>query len=150
MGQRWFLTTAEYRQNFNNYVDQMLLAGKRVVVEFVPEGRSLDQNDMIQALYKQVAEQKQDETVVDITRHCKLHYGVPILRSADNSVGQKFRAMYDRVVKPHDYSTKLEVMDYLPVTRLFNKKQASEYIDTIIREYSSQGLCMTHPSEEAA
>lgn len=147
MGQRWDLSSPATKANFDAYVGQAQLAGKRIVVEFISEKRSLDQNSMIYALYKQVAGQKQDESIQDITRHCKLHYGIGILKVSD----PKFCAMYDKAFKNVlSYEEKLQAMDYLPVTRLFNVEQGTEYIDTIIREYSKQGLCLLHPSEVAA
>lgn len=146
MGQRWNLSTAEYRANFDSYVSQQILAGKRVVVEFVPETRSLDQNALINKLYEVVASQKQDETIREIRAHCKLHYGVPILRANND----KFREGYDRALKGLAYEDKLWVMEEFPVTRLMNKAQATEYIDTVIREYSKQGIQIVMPGEDWA
>lgn len=98
--------------------------------------RSLPQNALINAMYGEIADQRDGEGVVDIRRRCKLHYGVPILRAHD----EEFRSVYDKVVKPHDYETKLEIMDFLPVTSRMKKPQATEYIDTVMREYSQQGV----------
>jgi hypothetical protein len=140
---RWDLSSETAIERFMAHVGTLRLSGKRVVVEFVPEGRSLDQNEMIHAIYKQVAEQKQDESFRDIRRHCKLHSGVPILRRDQ----QQFRDFYDTALKHLDYQFKLESMDFVPVTSRMSKKQATEYIDEIIREYSQQGLCLLHPSE---
>lgn len=143
MGSVWDLSNSGNRERFDAHISNLLLSGKKPRVEVLPEKRSLDQNAMFHALYKQIAEQKQDESMNDITRFCKLHYGVPILRASS----EKFRDMYDRVIKGHDYETKLEMMEFLPVTRLFNKEQGSVYIDTIIQKFSQQGLSLLHPSE---
>lgn len=140
---RWDLSSETTIQRFLAHVGTLRLSGKRPLVEFVPEGRSLDQNEMINGLYRQVAEQKQDESFRDIRNHCKLHHGIPILRRDQ----AKFREFYDKGLKVLDYQSKLESMDFVPVTSRMNKKQASEYIDEIIREYSQQGLCLVHPSE---
>ena len=43
-----------------------------------------------------------------------------------------------------------EAMDFMPVTRQMTKKQGTEYIDTIIREFSKQGYSLIHPSEAAS
>lgn len=140
---RWDLSSETAIERFMAHVGTLRLHGKRPLVEFVPEGRSLDQNEMIHAIYKQVAEQKQDESFRDIRRHCKLHHGIPILRRDQSA----FREFYDKGLKGLDYQFKLESMDFVPVTSRMSKKQASEYIDEIIREYSQQGLCLVHPSE---
>lgn len=126
---------------------QALLAGKPFVVQVVGEKRSLPQNALSFALYKQIGQQVDDQSIKDIRAECKLVHGIPILRAASD----EFRDLYDRVVKPHDYETKLALMcepvDF-PVTSLMNKKQFSEYVDTIIRHYSQQGIVIVHPGEE--
>jgi pseudouridine-5'-phosphate glycosidase len=137
------LSSETVKANFDHFIAQMRLNGKRPVVQLVPEKRSLDQNDMIHAIYQQVAQQKQDESFNQIRCHCKLHHGVPILRRDDET----FRYVYDTAVKHLPYEFKLVFIDPYPVTSEFNKKQATEYIDEIIREYSQQGLCLVHPSE---
>lgn len=129
--------------NFLSFITQMRLAGKRPIVEVVPERRSLDQNAMIYALYQQIAEQVEGEQIVDIRRECKLRYGVPIMRAGS----EEFRYVYDRAIKPLDYEFKLRAMDWLPVTSKMSKAQATEFIDTVIREYSQRGLSLVHPSE---
>jgi len=143
MAQRWHLHTNEQIEGFNAEIGRLRLAGKKPTVEFVPERRSLHQNDMIRALYRQISEQDTQHTLIEIIRYCKLHYGVPILR-ADSS---KFAELYDKVIKPHDYETKLEMMDLLPVTSTMSKTQGTEFIDSVIMEYSKKGFSLIHPSE---
>jgi hypothetical protein len=147
MAQTWDLSSETVQQNFLVHVSNLRLAGKPVRVQFVPEKRSLDQNAMIYALYKQIAEQLEDQSIQDIRRECKLRHGVPILRTGD----PKFKAMYDKAIRGNlNYEEKLQAMDYLPVTRLMSKEQGTEFIDVVIREYSQQGLCLLSPSELAA
>lgn len=123
----------------------LLLAGKKAVFELVPEKRSLDQNAMSFALYKEIAGQLEDQTVAEVRAECKLRFGVPILRGAN----ERFRAMYDKAIKDTlSYEEKLDAMEFLPVTRLMDKEQFSEYLDTVIREYSKQGIAITMPGEE--
>lgn len=140
---RWHFTNTDALARFFWHVSGLLLTGEKPAVEFISEKRSLDQNAMVWALYKQIADQLDDQNTLDVTRHCKLHYGVPILRAGSLI----FRDLYDRVVKPHDHETKLAIMDWLPVSSKMDKSQCTEYIDTIIREYSKQGLSLVHPSE---
>jgi len=146
MGQRWRLHTETQREHFMADIGRRCLAGQKPVVQFVDESRTLDQNAMFYALYGQVAAQKQDETVLDIKRHCKLVYGVLIVRTGD----PEYKYLYDKAIKSTlTHEEKLEAMDFWPVTSLMGKKQGSEYIDTIIREYSKQGISLIHPSEVA-
>lgn len=145
--QTWDLSCSHGYDSFMAHVSQMKLAGKRVRVQIVPEKRSLDQNSMIYAVYKQIAEQLEDQSIQDVRRECKLRYGVPILRAGD----AKFKAMYDKAIRGNlTYEEKLQAMDYLPVTRLMSKEQGTEFIDTVIREYSQLGLCLLSPSELVA
>lgn len=139
---RWDLGSDHVLGNFLSFVTQMRLAGKRPIVEVIPERRSLDQNSMIYALYQQIADQS-EEKIVDIRRECKLRYGVPILRAGSD----EFRYVYDRAIKPLEYEFKLRAMDWLPVTSRMSKAQATEFIDSVIREYSERGLSLVHPSE---
>jgi hypothetical protein len=140
---KWDLSSETVKANFDAFISQMRLSGKRPVVALVPESRSLDQNSLIYALYQQIAAQKPDSAIVDIRREAKLHYGVPILRAHS----EEFRYVYDKAIKPLEYEFKLRAMDWLPVTSKMAKAQATEFIDTVIREYSQQGLCLVHPSE---
>ncbi len=140
---RWDLSSETAIERFLSHVGTLRLSGKRPLVEFVPESRSLDQNEMINGIYRQVASQKTDESFNEIRCQCKLRFGVPILRR-DN---ETFRFVYDTAIKHLSYEFKLVFIDPYPVTSEMSKKQASEYIDEIIREYSQQGLCLVHPSE---
>jgi len=95
---------------------------------------------MVYAIYKQIADQVDDSTVVDIKRECKLRLGVPILRASN----EKFKAVYDKSIRPYlTYEEKLLAMDILPVSSLMTKQQCSEYIDTMIRDYSALGYAVT-------
>ena len=141
----WDVTGDLSWKNFSALRTQMLLAGKRVLVQLVPEKRSLSQNALSHAIYTQIAGQLEDQTVAEVRAECKLRYGVGILREAN----ERFRAMYDKAIKDTlSYEEKLDAMEFLPVTRLMDKEQFSEYLDTVIREYSKQGIAITMPGEE--
>ena len=122
---------------------QALLSNKPFVVQVVGQRRSLDQNAISHALYSQIASSLEDQTVQEVRSECKLRHGVPILRAASET----FRETYDKVIKPHDFETKLKIMEWLPVTSLMDKAQFSEYLDTVIREYSKQGVSIIMPGE---
>lgn len=143
MSTYWHLRTDHEVEMFNKHVAELRLAGKPARVKFV-DNRTKDQNNMFYGLYRQIASQKEDESVVDIKRHCKAYYGVPILLAEDEA----FAAMYEKGIMQHlTTEEKLLAMDILPVTRRMNKKQGSEYIDIIIREYSKQGVSLINPAE---
>jgi len=132
---------------FGDHVSMLRLAGKPPTVQFVDENRTLSQNDLIYQLYRQISTNVDDDSFADIRRECKLRYGIPILRSID----PEFGAIYDKSIKHGlDYEKKLILMDFIDVTSKFKKAQASEYIDTIIREYSKRGISLTNPSENSS
>lgn len=143
---RFDLSTDRAMEGFRDFVARQRLSGKRPVFELVPEKRSLDQNAMSFALYKQIAEQSQDQSIVDIRRQCKLNYGIPILSAND----PQFAETWGLIAQTLTYEQQLALMDKIAVTRLMKKPEFSEFLDTVIREYSNQGLCLLHPSEMAA
>jgi hypothetical protein len=74
-----------------------------------------------------------------------LRFGIPILRTGNPD----FKAMYDKAIRATlSYEEKLKAMEFLPVTRLMDKAQFSEFLDTVIREYSKQGVSILMPGEE--
>ena len=78
----------------------------------------------------------------------KLRVGVPILRRDDEAFCEK----YDRLIKPHTYEEKLEMMmepiDF-PVSRLLTAAQKSEYLDAMFRHWTQQGVILTLPEDRA-
>ena len=125
--------------------NSIVLAGKKALFQLVPEKRSLSQNAISHAIYTQIAGQLEDQSVQEVRAECKLRFGVPILRGNN----EKFRAMYDKAIRETlTYEEKLAAMEFLPVTSLMDKAQFSEYLDTVIRAYSQQGISITMPGEE--
>ncbi len=135
-GQRYHLHNLEQLQNFTEEIKRQWIAGKKPTVQFLGEARTTDQNGMLYELYREIAQQKGDETEVEIKRYVKLHLGVPILRAADS----QFREDYDLVIKPLDYERKLIAMDWWPVTSKMNKEQFARLIDQTIIHFQQQGI----------
>ena len=52
---------------------------------------------------------------------------------------------YDKVVKTHDYETKLEMMDLLPVTSIMTVEQMAEYLEAIYYKYTDAGVHLHRP-----
>lgn len=108
------------------------------------DDRTIDQNACINAIYREIAKQKGDETFEDIRRMCKLFFGVPILRRDDTG----FRDLYDTKVK-HDFTheEKLQLMGILDVSSKMTKKQGTEYIDAILDYWTEKGLALADPRQ---
>lgn len=106
--------------------------------------RSAEQNRTQRMWINEVAEQLGDRTAEEIRGEAKLQFGVPILR-AEN---EKFREIYDRLIKPLPYETKvafmMEPIDF-PVTRQMNVDQKTRFLDAFARFYAQQGVVLTYP-----
>lgn len=132
--QRLSEAIGEMREQFRarKYLTVSITHGKR---------RSLDQNAISHAWYSQVANELREDSELQVKAFCKLHFGVPILRMADDD----FRAKYDRAVKPLGYENKLLLMEWFPVTSLMTAPQLSEYLEKIRAHYAGRGVLLEFP-----
>lgn len=103
--------------------------------------RSLPQNDIQFVWYGQMAMEDRQEDEQGHRRYCKLHHGVPILRSAD----EEWRQAYDRIIKPLAYELKLEAMDHWPVTSQMTKRQMTAYLEAVQKDYARKGIALEFP-----
>ena len=108
--------------------------------------RTVAQNKL-QRMWMMEAESQGDQTAEEYRGYCKLHIGVPILRSQDDD----FKAAYDAVIRPLTYEQKLKAM-MIPldfsVSRLMTTKQFSEYSKKIYEHFTSKGIKLTDPDDE--
>jgi len=98
--------------------------------------RTVPQNTMNFWLYKAIAEQKYGKDESFARAECKLTIGIPILRRDS----EEFRAVYNKVILPHDYETKIEMVKLIQVSSLMNREQGIEYISLIFDAYASRGV----------
>lgn len=122
---------------------------KRPLTVEITEGRdrSSEQNRLAFKWYVEISEQTGEDRE-DVRARCKLEVGVPILREAH----EKFRATYDRLVRPLHYSEKLELIrdTEMPVTSLMNVEQMSRYLDIVFRRHAEIGVVLTIPPDRYA
>jgi hypothetical protein len=127
------------------YLDQR----KRPFTVDVTDGRdrSAEQNRLAFKWYKEISEQA-GEAVEDVRARCKLEIGVPIMREASD----KFRATYDRLIRPLDYDDKLALIrdTDMPVTRLMSVADMSRYMDEVFRRHAEFGIVLTIPPDRFA
>jgi hypothetical protein len=126
-------------------ITAMFREHKFLVVSIRPgKDRTLDQNALWFAMYQRIAQMTEIGDVEDARRYCKLHYGVPIMRKAD----EDFRHAWNVSFLMLTYETKLELMgpcalfgpDGFPVTRLFDRAQGIAYTDKIVVDWSQRGV----------
>ena len=103
--------------------------------------RSLDQNAISHAWYQQLARELKEDDEQGWKSYCKLHHGVPILRSDD----EEFREFYDCSLKRLTYEQKLVAMKYLPVTSLMTKPQLSKYLEALRDDFAGRGVRLEFP-----
>lgn len=108
--------------------------------------RTTKQNKLQRQWINEIAEQMPEHSTEEWRGICKLHFGVPIMRAASEG----FQQTYDEVIRPMDYQTKIKLMSVpldMPVTRLMNTKQHTQYLDDIYRHFTSLGVVLTDPGE---
>lgn len=133
------------RQIVRNLLDKVTADGT-VYVEFgkIEDNRSIAQNKTQFLWYKEAAEQDENNTAESHRAYCKLHFGVPILRSEN----EEFRSTYDKIIRPLSYEDKIELMSPpidLPVTSLMTIAQFSRYLNEIWNHFTSIGIFLTDP-----
>lgn len=109
--------------------------------------RTIEQNKTQFMWFKEIAEHYGDRTAEEVRAEAKLRFGVPILRANHES----FRTKYDRLIKPRSYEEKLELMIdpfNFPITSLMNVSEKTEYLDTMFKFYTEQGVMLTVPPEK--
>lgn len=133
-------------------------ADKRLLIRFIEKQtppftisitpgkhRTTAQNRTQRRWMQEIGEQS-GMTAEEARAFCKLHFAIPILRRENDA----FRARYDAIVKPLTYEQKLALMAEpldLPATRIMTTKQKHEYLDTVFRHFSGEGLVLTNPED---
>ncbi len=111
------------------------------------KGRSLDQNAISHAWYAQVARELREDDKRGVKRFCKLHFGVPILRAAEDDY---FREVYDTAIKyTLSYEQKLVAMDMLPVTSDMTTLQLHQYMLDVQAHYDGRVKLEFPPDPQA-
>lgn len=122
---------------------------KRPFTVDVTDGRdrSSEQNRLSHKWYTEIHGQT-GEAVEEVRARCKLEIGVPIMREAS----EKFKATYDRLIRPLDYDDKLAIIrdTDMPVTRLMNVTQMTEYMDLVFQRHAEFGIVLTVPPDRFA
>ena len=116
-----------------------------VQIEKHKKKRTTTQNNTANKWYRD-CEAQGDMKAWEYKAHCKLHFGIPILRRDS----EKFKEVYDRDVKPYTYEQKLSFMVEpwsFEVTKLMNIKQHSEFLDMVERHLREQGFQLTEVSK---
>lgn len=139
----WRVKNEMDRKNAVRVVESRALPFTMEVVK--GEKRSNKQNKL-QRLWLNEAAAQGDHTAEEYRAYCKLRFGVAIMKSQSELFAEK----YDRIIKPMDYSVKLEMMmepfDF-PITRLMSVANEKKYLDQMYLYFTSQGFVLTNPED---
>lgn len=127
-----------------------LLPVRVVSIEEYTEDRSAAQNRLSFLWYNAAADQLKDGTAGDKRAYCKLHFGVGILKDGKGKNSEKFRDVYDRIIRPLTYEQKMELMKApidLPVTSLMGVAQFSQYLDAVQQYFTKIGVDLPIPDD---
>lgn len=131
------------------FIGNMELPLTVMIQQGIIEKRSNDQN-RLQRLWVNEAEQQGDMTAEEYRAYCKLHFGVPMLRNEND----KFAELYDSKIRdrvpPYSYEQKLEFMAIpwdMHVTRLMTIKQHDKYLNMMHDHFTSLGMILTIPND---
>ena len=107
--------------------------GKFLLVTIKQQTRLDIQNRWVHKCYEMVSKQS-GNTIPDITNRCKYEFGMPILmvNRQDEAV------IWRKMMLPLNDAERYLSMKRMPVTRLFNVKECSSYIEQLIIEYGSE------------
>lgn len=132
-------------QTARQWTEAQAAKGKDVWLQPVNRAkkRSIEQNRTLWMWNREVSQFLGDMTDQEVHDFNKLHFGVPILQR--DSV--PFLDMWTRCMAPLPYATQMEAVRYIDVTSVFSAKQASQYMDTVVRHWSQQGCVLTQPEE---
>lgn len=115
-----------------------------VSIKEYTELRSDLQNRLSHAWYAELAQELKEHDAIGYKSFCKLHFGVPIMRTDDD----EFRAVYDSAIKGLSYEKKIEVMKILPVTSLMSTKQLTQYLEAVKAYfYEHNGFDLKYPND---
>ena len=115
----------------------------------IREKRSTDQN-RLQRLWVNEAEQQGDMTAEEYRAYCKLHFGVPMLRNENDTFAELYDLKVRDRVPPYSYEQKLEFMAIpwdMHVTRLMTIKQHDKYLNMMHDHFTSLGMILTIPND---
>lgn len=113
-------------------------AGHYVTFQWrVGKDRTLDQNALSFQCYSDLHKAKPESypDVNDARAHCKLHYGVVIMRRDDAYFNEQYsKLILERFTYEEKLQLMLEPVDF-PVTRNMTRKQFTEYVSRMAADF---------------
>ena len=108
--------------------------------------RSGSQNNISHKWYAQLAMELREDDATGWKCYCKLHHGVPILRTEDPA----FKEFYDTAIIGLGYEDKLKTMRFVPVTSIMSKTQLTKYLESVRDDFYARGTRLEFDEDRAA
>lgn len=109
----------------------------------ISDKRSLDANAQVWVWVPKIAK-FMGWTLPETRMELKLDHGLPIIL-ADPDYGPKTKFVLGKCgFESMSRESQLNLVDFLPVTRLFSTKQHNAYRDSIEVHFARQGLCLEY------
>lgn len=105
--------------------------------------RSLPANSQVYVWYAQIAK-IEGEDVNSVRNFCKLMFGLPILLQDENYKNKIIWTLNKLGFYNWNHEQKVNYMDLLPVSSLFNTKQHNEYRDNMQAYYAKNGVMLDY------
>ena len=131
------------------FIGNMELPFTVTIKQGIIEKRTNDQN-RLQRLWVNEAEQQGDMTAEEYRAYCKLHFGVPMLRNESDTFAELYDSKIRDRVPPFSYEQKLEFMAIpwdMHVTRLMTIKQHDKYLNMMHDHFTGLGMILTIPND---
>lgn len=97
--------------------------------------RSTQQNRLIYKLYQRIGKTLYGGDELHARRECKLKIGCGILYRERKD----FAKTFDDVIRPLPHEIRLKAMDLMEVSSIMTVKMGTEYIKSIMQQYSDKG-----------
>jgi len=106
--------------------------------------RSMLQNRWQGMVMGDLNSQNDSYTSLEYRAQCKLSIGVPILCRDSEAYNRRFNKFFGHL----NFEDRMDLIADWPVTRAMDKKQMTEYMESIYRYYLTRGFQLRHPDDQ--
>lgn len=122
------------------YAVQQMLAdefekNKYLVVEVKTKPKTKSQNAFQFVIYQEL-ERQGDCSAAYYRNYCKYHFGLPILKVADETASEFVEKALDSL----DYEQRIQAMNYIDVTKKFKANHMKSYLNSIFEHFNELGF----------
>lgn len=105
--------------------------------------RSIEQN-RLQRLWMNEAEEQGDMTAEEYRGRCKLEFGIPLMCEQSALFAEQWKRLFGHLTYEQKLALMAEPIDF-PVTRLMTSRVKRRYLDKVHAHFTGLGFRMTDP-----